>query len=109
MDKQTIIENLGKEQTIENIIKKLTRRPILSPNLQDLSQDLYLDLLEKPEHIIVGLYEHDELIKFIVGMVRNNIFSYSSRFYKEYRKFSLKSENIEDYIYLQKEHEFKND
>lgn len=107
MNKYIIVEQLALNQTIETMVKKLTRRIQLSPNYQDLCQDLYLDLLEKSDDMIVQLYERGELEKFVMKMIKNNIYSYSSRFYKEYRKFSLKTEDINDYIDMQRESEFR--
>lgn len=109
MTKNQIIEHLCAEQFIENTIKKFIRKPYLSPNYQDLAQDLYLDLMTKTDDLIVGLYDRGEMERFIVQMIKNNIFSYSSRFYKNYRKMSLCSDDIDYYIQQGKETELRYD
>ena len=54
-----IIENIGKNNNYDN-------------TYEDLEQDIYLSLMQKPEHIITSLYECDELKFYIARMVANN-------------------------------------
>lgn len=92
MSKQDIIENLAKSRTIEVFAKKFCK----SPYVDDLCQDLYIALLEKPDDLIIELYEKKELIYYIRKMLRLNINSTTSPFYSKYEKFRKKSNNIED-------------
>ena len=57
-----------------------------SDALNDLSQEIYLDLLEKDEQKIVKLYEANQIRFFIVRMILNNLFSKNSPFYQTFKK-----------------------
>lgn len=85
MTKQDIITELAEQGVIESLIKRLVRE--CHSSLSDLSQEIYLSLLEKDEDYIVKLYNNHELNNFITGMVRNNYYSKTSPYYKNYKKF----------------------
>lgn len=87
MTKQEIIEHIASQGLVESLIKKLVRE--YSSSLNDLSQEIYLSLLEKDENYIVKLYNNNELNNFIAGMIKNNFYSKTSPFYKNYKKFNL--------------------
>ena len=54
-------------------------------NLRDLSQDIYLSLLQKPAELIESLYQGGELDYYITGMIANNILSKTSPYHLQYR------------------------
>ena len=83
MSKKEIINNLAKEKYIETTIGNITT----SPYKQDLAQDLYIELLMKPDDLIDGLFERDELKFYIKKMIRLNINSNTSPFYTKYEKY----------------------
>ena len=58
-----------------------------------MEQDIYLSLMQKPEHIITSLYECDELKFYIARMVANNLNSVTSPCYYTYRRYSKKTDN----------------
>lgn len=68
------------ETAIANIAK--TNSDVLN----DLSQNIYLDLLSKSEEKIVNLYETNQLRFFVVRMILNNLFSKNSPFYQTFKK-----------------------
>ena len=80
-----IIEQIARDRVIEEIIENITNAP-LTDNLKDLAQDLYLDLLEKPQDKIYALYTSGQLRWFLVRMVTNNLLSKNSRYYYTYIK-----------------------
>ena len=90
MSKKDIINNLAKEKYIETTIGNLTT----SPYKQDLAQDLYIELLMKPDDLIDGLFERDELKFYIKKMVRLNINSNASPFYTKYERYRKISDEI---------------
>lgn len=92
MSKRDIIEHLAKSRIIEDFAEKFCK----SPYVKDLCQDLYIALLEKPDDLIIELYEKKELIYYIRKMLRLNINSNTSPFYSKYEKFRKKSNNIDD-------------
>ena len=94
MNKNQIIEKLAKERFIEDTIKNVCKCNALE--MKDLAQDLYLDLLQKPEEKIQKLFNSEQLDYFITKMVQNNFFSTTSPYYTKYRKFKERSEELND-------------
>ena len=90
MSKKDIINNLAKERYIETTIGNLTT----SPYKQDLAQDLYIELLMKPDDLIDGLFKRDELKFYIKKMIRLNINSNTSPFYTKYERYRKISDEI---------------
>ena len=89
MAEHTIIETLAKERTVETIIENVAKKPIGQDiNLQDLSQDIYLSLMEKPAEKIQDMWDNGGLRFFITRMVINNLKSKNSRYYYNYIKDS---------------------
>lgn len=93
MDKYEIIKQLAEERKVEKLIAKITRNS--SEELKDLSQDIYLNLLEKEDKKIVKLHETGELEYFIVGIITNNVFSKTSPYFTKYIKYNLNKEPLE--------------
>lgn len=87
----SIVNDLAKRKVIEHIVKRYNND---SPYIEDLCQDLYLDLLNKDEALIVGLYERKQLDYFICKMVSNNINSTTSSFYKSYQKYRKMTDEL---------------
>lgn len=86
MSKQEIIEQIASQGLVESLIKKLVRE--CHSSLSDLSQEIYLSLLEKDDDYIIKLYNNHELNNFITGMIKNNFYSRTSPFFKNYKKFN---------------------
>lgn len=79
------------ETAIANIAK--TNSDVLN----DLSQEIYLDLLQKDEQKIVKLYESNQIRFFVVRMILNNLFSKNSPFYQTFKKNTNATVNIDDF------------
>lgn len=94
MNKQQIIEQLARDKVVEDVIKNVCKCKDLE--MKDLAQDLYLDLLQKPEEKIQKLFNNQQIEFFITKMVQNNYFSTTSPFYTKYRKFKERSEELDD-------------
>ena len=92
MNKYEIIEKLAKEKTIEKLVKKYN---INSGFKKDLCQDLYIELLNKDENLINKLYNNKEYVYYIMKMIKNNVNSITSPFYKDYEKFIKITEPID--------------
>lgn len=92
MSNQDIIEKLAKDRTIETIISNIAKTN--DESLNDLSQDLYIALLEKDNELINYLWDNNQMKFFITRMALNNIYSETSPYYKTYKKFQNKSEEI---------------
>lgn len=81
-----IIEEIAKNKIVETIIDNVSKGTF--PDTDDLSQDIYVELLSKPEEKIQQLYENNQLNYFIATMVKNNLFSVNSRYYYNYQKWN---------------------
>ena len=84
--KKDIIDGLSKEKKVEELIDNITKRDkkVLK---EDLSQDIYLELLMKPDTLIEELYEKGELDFFIVKMITNNVYSKNSPYHYRYKRY----------------------
>lgn len=94
MTKNEVISIIAKEKMVETAIANIAKTN--SDVLNDLSQEIYLDLLEKDEQKIVKLYETNQIRFFIVRMILNNLFSKNSPFYQTFRKNANLTVNIDD-------------
>ena len=89
-----MIEIIAKEKMVETAITNIAKTN--SDILNDLSQEIYLDLLQKDEDKIINLYETNQLRFFIVRMILNNLFSKNSPFYQTFKKNTNTTVNIDD-------------
>lgn len=94
MTKNEVISVIAKEKMVETAIANIAKTN--SDVLNDLSQNIYLDLLSKDEDKIINLYETNQLRFFIVRMILNNLFSKNSPFYQTFRKNANLTVNIDD-------------
>ena len=92
LNKNEIIALLAKQHVIEQLVQSLTQ----SPYKDDLCQDLYIDLLNKADDLITGMYYRGELLYFIRRMVSNNINSTTSPFYQKYERYRNLSTDLND-------------
>lgn len=86
MTNTEIIEELARNKVVEEIISNINRTETQF-NIQDLVQDIYLSLLEKPTKKITEMYEKNQLKFYITRMVLNNIYSKLSPYYRKYKHF----------------------
>lgn len=93
LTKRQTIDILASNKVIEKLVK---RHNFSSPYCKDLCQDLYIELLNKDENLIVGLYERNEIEYYIRKMISNNINSSTSPFYKNYEKFRKTTSEIQN-------------
>lgn len=93
MTKREIVKTLAEYNTVERIIQNIGTQ---SPYAADLAQDIYEDLLKKDEDYIKKLWENNEMTFFLVRMVKNNINSVTSPFYRKYEMFRKKSDELKN-------------
>lgn len=94
MKKREIVETIAKLKTVERIVAQMG---CSSPYIEDLAQDIYEALLKKDDKLVESLWEKDQLTFFIIRMVKNNIFSTTSPFYRDYERFRQKADELHDY------------
>lgn len=94
MNSREIINELAKNCVVEKFVKKYTEF-VNNPYIEDLVQDIYISLMEKDASFIQNLYKKNELDFFIIKMIKNNLYSNTSPFYKKYQKFREITDSIE--------------
>lgn len=82
---------------VENIIANIAKNTT-DEDLKDLANDIYLELLEKNEELLVGIYERGQMNYYITRIVINSINSKTSRFYYIYKKNKAVQSSIDDTI-----------
>ena len=95
MTKNEVVNIIAKERMVEQICSNIAKTN--SDILNDLSQNIYIDLLLKDEEKIVNLYETNQLRFFIVKMAKNNLFSKNSPFYKTFKKNANLTVDIDNF------------
>lgn len=81
--KASILSDLFKSQGIANLLSKTNPEHLRD----DLRQELFLALCEKPEKVIVDLHEKGQLQWYTVRVCWNMIASSSSPFHKKFRQY----------------------
>ena len=94
MDAREIIGTVAKERRVEQIILRIAGVDSLSADLKDLSQMIYLTLLEYGEDRITTLWENDAINFLIARLVLFNLRSKTSRYYYLIKIFSVRSYDL---------------
>lgn len=84
MTDKEVIASVAETRMIEEIYRGL-RHGEQQFNLDDLTQDLLLSLMQKPAGFVSGLYERQELRYYLTRMIINNIRSTTSPYYSQYK------------------------
>lgn len=93
MTRTEIVERLARERMVEAMVENIARQP-LDADLRDLAQMVYLILLEYDEDKLVDLYEHGQIRFFVARVIINQYRSVNSPFYKLFRKYARKAEDL---------------
>ena len=91
-----IINELAKNKVIEKLVANISPDDN-SPDTSDLSQLIYLTLLEKPNSLIEDLYSKGELIFYVIRIITRNVYSTTSPYYRTIKKFKNKTTDIDDF------------
>lgn len=94
MTKAEIIAELAAAGVVEGMCRKTAHSATLTPDLQDLAQNVYLILLEYDEARLVDLYESGSLGFFIARIICNQYLSKNSPFYHLFREFRSLSDQL---------------
>ena len=90
-----IINELAKNKVIEKLVANISPEGDSFDN-KDLSQLIYLSLLEKPNSLIEDLYSKGELIFYVIRIITKNVYSTTSPYYRAIKKFKNKTTDIND-------------
>ena len=96
MTSNQIINELAKNKVIEKLVANISPDDN-PPDNQDLSQLVYLTLLEKPNALIEDLYSKGELIFYVIRIITRNVYSTTSPYYRTIKKFKNKTTDIDDF------------
>lgn len=94
MSKSDIIEAIAKERMVETMVQNIAHQS-LTADLKDLTQMVYLILLEYDETKLQDLWEHNQMSFFLARIIINQYRSSNSPFHTIYRKFRERSEDIQ--------------
>ena len=89
-----IIDQLARERRVETMLANIAKKPV-SGTLEDLCQMVYLILLEYDDAKIEDLWENGQMNFFIARILINQYKSTNSPFYKLFRKYESKCQDIE--------------
>ena len=95
--KAHIIETLAQEKRVEALVENIAHHS-LTADLKDLSQMVYLILLEYDESKLQDLWENGQINFFLVRIILNQYRSSNSPFHAIFRKYQERSLSIGDGI-----------
>lgn len=88
--KQQIIEEIARERVVETMVENIAYQS-LSADLKDLSQMVYMILLDYDESKLQDLWENEQMSFFIARIIINQYRSSNSPFHTIFRKFQERS------------------
>lgn len=94
MSKSDIIEAIAKARMVETMVQNIAHQS-LTADLKDLTQMVYLILLEYDETKLQDLWENNQISFFLARIIINQYRSSNSPFHTIYRKFRERSEDIQ--------------
>lgn len=97
MTNAQIINEIANAQLIEEIIQGVSYSKFENTeNLKDLTQDIYLQLLQMRTDKLNDLYTKNQLRYWIARIVVNSIHSKTSPYFYTYKKEQMQSVSISD-------------
>lgn len=94
MSKSDIIEAIAKARMVETMVQNIAHHS-LTADLKDLTQMVYLILLEYDETKLQDLWDNNQISFFLARIIINQYRSSNSPFHTIYRKFRERSEDIQ--------------
>ena len=79
-----MLNKIANERLVEEICKNLGVSP---KYMDDLTQEIYLILLEYNQEKLQSIYDKGQLNFFLTRIIKNQYFSKTSPFFKKYRKY----------------------
>lgn len=82
------------EEYVESI-NKLCNVYINGNYRDDFKQELFIILLEMPNAKISQLHKDNELLRYIVGVIKNQYNSKTSSFYRKYKLYDINRQDLD--------------
>lgn len=79
-----IIRYIQSMQVIEKLSSKYLH--YLKSDRDDFIQEMYLIILTIPKDKITALFERNELVRYIIQIVKNQLFNHKSNFSKKFER-----------------------
>lgn len=110
MDKRQIIEQMGRQRRVEEMVKNYTHSTALSADLEDLCQNIYIRLLDYPEYMLQDLWSHKNknnnpaygdvsmMDCFLLGIIRNQLSPTGPFGFKQAKEALFESIDGKDWI-----------
>lgn len=89
-----IVSALGLEGRVEAIVLRASGSRVLTPDLKDLCQIVYVVLLEYGDEKLSGFLERGSVDRLVGRIVKNNLRSRTSRYYYAIRAFRSRSSDL---------------
>lgn len=95
MDRNGIVDALGRERRVESFVQMYAGRP-LDASLKDLSQIVYLILLTMDEDKLRDLWDTGDIDFFLRRVIRTQLYGKRTDYDRDCKRFSRRSVNIDD-------------
>ena len=92
-DYDEIIRYIQSMQVIEKLSSKYLH--YLKSDRDDFVQEMYLIILTIPKDKITALFERNELVRYIIQIVKNQLFNHKSNFSKKFER-NIKKVQLEN-------------
>lgn len=102
-DINKIVEELIENKVLERMLSGFSLHPVFAVDQdlkKDFSQDLLIIILEyKDQDKIIALYndKRNEFNDFIFKIIRNNVVSVKSKFYRTYGRYNSNKTTLQDW------------
>lgn len=93
MDRNSIVNEIAKGKMVESMVQNIAHQS-LTADLKDLSQMVYLILLEYDEAKLQDLWENRQMPYFLARIIINQFRSSNSPYHTIFRKFQERSADI---------------
>ena len=91
MGKWDIVQDLAQRRAVEDTVCNIAHSPVVTYDLEDLVQLVYLNLLELPEDKVQQLHDTNQLHYYIAGVIRRQLTQARSRYRAQVAIFREKS------------------
>lgn len=95
MDRNGIVEALGRQRRVENFVQLYARRP-LDADLKDLAQIVYLHLMEMDESKLRDLWDTGDIDFYLRRVIRTQLYGHRSDYDREILRFGRRSVPLND-------------
>lgn len=93
-DYDKIIHYLFTSDLVPKIAHKY--KHYLKGDCEDFKQEMYMVILELPHQKVIDLFESNDLIRYVMQILKNQIFNPKSTFSKKYERFIDKRELVSE-------------